>query len=80
MNYFTNQKDVANLDKKLIKMITDEEMVSNLLQGMKITGAGRIIKDKYTFRYVVVEAKGEISQKTLIKEIAVIEYIIYMLR
>jgi hypothetical protein len=29
-------------DKKLIKVIGDEELVSNLLSGVKLTGAGML--------------------------------------
>ena len=38
INFFLNNKDSNVYDKRLIKMITDEDVVSNLMSGVKLTG------------------------------------------
>ena len=37
-NFFLSLKDLSAYDRKLIKSLTDEEIVSNLLNGVKLTG------------------------------------------
>ena len=51
-NFFLSLKDISAYDRKLIKSLTDEEIVSNLLNGVKLTGQGNPVIIKY-LRYAI---------------------------
>ena len=36
MNYFFSFKDLTGYEKKIMKTLSDEDLVSNLIQGVKL--------------------------------------------